>query len=127
MIIVNISDVEDLVLAKYKIEQSLLDSHTISEKYSLGDFITKFLKFGENVYLITEDIVYPFSIQVINQEMYIFITENENSDNSKKFLNLFKECNFDFSSLDDVKIDELPNYKKENIFIINGTYKKLHK
>jgi len=127
MIIVNISDIEDLVIAKYKIEEALLQSGKIESKYSLNDFIHTYLKFGDNVYLFDEKTVYPFAIIEVEKTQYIFITESEKTLLSQNFFKILKSINYDLTALQEVKIDEFPNYKKSEIFIINGIYKKLHK
>ena len=125
MTIINVSDIEDLVLAKYKIEESLLSSGKIKEKSSLNDFISKYLHFGENAFLLDENYIYPFSLINVENNLYLFITESETSETSKKFLNILKNINYDLDNLKDINQDELPDYNKFKIFIINSKYKKL--
>ena len=126
MKIVNVGDIEDLVLCKHEIELELISQNKLSEKMSLSDFISKYLSFGNNVYIINEKDIYPFALINSSKDRYLFITESPNSENSKRFINKLRQINFNLSTLNDVPQDELMNnIPSENVFIINGTYKRI--
>lgn len=126
MKIVNVGDIEDLVLCKHEIELDLISQNKLSEKMSLSDFISKYLSFGNNVYIINEKDIYPFALINSSKDRYLFVTESPNSENSKRFINTLRQINFNLSALNDVPQDELMNnIPSENVFIINGTYKRI--
>ena len=126
MKIVNVGDIEDLVLCKHEIELDLIAQNKLAEKMSLSDFISKYLNFGNNVYMIDEKNIYPFTFINSSKDKYLFITESPNSENSKKFINELKKINFNLSVLNDVPQDELMNnIPSENVFIIDSTYKRI--
>lgn len=126
MKIVNVGDIEDLVLCKHEIELELISQNKLSEKMSLSDFISKYLSFGNNVYMINEKDIYPFALINSSKDRYLFVTESPNSENSKRFINTLRQINFNLSALNDVPQDELMNnIPSENVFIINGTYKRI--
>lgn len=126
MKIVNVGDIEDLVLCKHEIELELISQNKLSEKMPLSDFISKYLSFGNNVYMINEKDIYPFALINSSKDRYLFVTESPNSENSKRFINTLRQINFNLSALNDVPQDELMNnIPSENVFIINGTYKRI--
>ena len=98
--IVHIDDVEELVIAKYFIEQNLINKKELEHKYSLTEFIQNFIKMNENIaiYNITDNItVVPFYVYKIDNDIYVFFSEkSEFTDKTSKFL---KNINYDFSSL----------------------------
>lgn len=98
--IVHINDVEELVIAKYFIEQKLINKKELEHKYSLTEFIQNFIKMNENIaiYNITDNItVVPFYVYKIDNDIYVFFSEkSEFTDKTSKFL---KNINYDFSSL----------------------------
>ncbi len=108
---VYMSDIEDLIISKYFIEQELLKNKIISEKMSLDYFVSKFINVAEN--FITLDVnnsslFIPFYIyDELKNDTYIFFSNY--SDECEKVVKMFSEIEFDFSKL-------VP-YSNQNIMI----------
>ena len=125
MKVVDISNIEELVIAKLEIEKYLMSMNKIKEKLSLDEFITKYLDFSSNVFIYNYDnkeTIYPFSIIDINSNKYIFVI-NENSTILNKFMKIMKDINFDFSLLKNIDYDKVN--EEDYYFIIDNKCMKV--
>lgn len=98
--IVYLEDIEAVVLAKYHIENELIEQGKITEKMSLGDFIGKFIKMTDNtaVYnMTTTTDVVPFFMYKTSNTIFIFFAEK--NDFSEQTITKLKKINFDLSKL----------------------------
>lgn len=98
--VVYLEDIEAVVLAKYHIENELIEQGKITEKMSLGDFIGKFIKMTDNIAVYnmttTTDVV-PFFIYNTANNKFIFFAEK--NDFSEQTITKLKKINFDISKL----------------------------
>ena len=98
--IVHIDDIEELVIAKYFIEQELLKKKEIEHKYTLQEFVQKFIKLNENIaiYDIRGNVdVVPFFIYTDNNDIYLFFSEN--NEHVENTINFLKNINYNLKSL----------------------------
>jgi len=122
MDIVNITDIEDLVLSKVKVEKILKENENI-EKLELGDYINTYCNLSKNSFLYYGT-PYPFGYLSIYGEDFLYVTEKG------KYLDVLieklKNIKFDMSKLKPIStLSIAENYEavtNGEFFIINGKY-----
>lgn len=110
MEIVNINDIEQLVICKYKIETEQLEKGTIDKKQTLDEFLTSYA-FLDMIYKINGMSI-PFTFKKINNVDYLFVI-SENPIELDILKNKLKLIRYDFDNLIKVSNEEL--MKTENI------------
>ena len=110
MEIVNINDIEQLVICKYKIETEQLEKGTIDKKQTLDEFLTSYA-FLDMIYKINGMSI-PFTFKKINDVDYLFVI-SENPVELDILKNKLKLIRYDFDNLVKVSNEEL--MKTENI------------
>ena len=110
MEIVNINDIEQLVICKYKIETEQLEKGTIDKKQTLDEFLTSYA-FLDMIYKINGMSI-PFTFKKINNVDYLFVI-SENPIELDILKNKLKLIRYDFDNLVKVSNEEL--MKTENI------------
>lgn len=123
MKIYNLSNIDEVFLAKHYIEKILLDENKINEKLELQEFILSYMNVSKKVYL-KNDIIIPFEYYKLNEEDIIIITDDNHKDDITKALS---NINFDLSSLSYMSNSQLNNtFLEDNYecFIINSKYMK---
>ena len=97
MKIINLSDIEDIVLAKYSIEEKLLKEHKIKEKQPLNSFIIDIT--SKNHYILKiKDKLIPFGFYPLDNEIYIFVPE-KNEENEKEIQSFLQSRNYNLDNL----------------------------
>lgn len=123
MKIYNLSNIDEVFLAKQYIEKILLDENKINEKMELQEFILSYMNVSKKVYLKNDNII-PFEYYKLNEEDIIIITDDNHKDDIVKALS---NINFDLSSLSYMSNNQLNNIFLEDsyeCFIINSKYMK---
>ena len=123
MKIYNLSNIDEVFLAKQYIEKILLDENKINEKLELQEFILSYMNVSKKVYLKNDNII-PFEYYKLNEEDIIIITDDNHKDDITKALS---NINFDLSSLSYMSNNQLNNIFLEDnyeCFIINSKYMK---
>ena len=110
MEIVNINDIEQLVICKYKIETEQLEKGIIDKKQTLDEFLTSYA-FLDMIYKINGMSI-PFTFKKINDVDYLFVI-SENPVELDILKNKLKLIRYDFDNLVKVSNEEL--MKTENI------------
>lgn len=110
MEIVNINDIEQLVICKYKIETEQLEKGIIDKKQTLDEFLTSYA-FLDMIYKINGMSI-PFTFKKINNVDYLFVI-SENPIELDILKNKLKLIRYDFDNLVKVSNEEL--MKTENI------------
>lgn len=110
MEIVNINDIEQLVICKYKIETEQLEKGIIDKKQTLDEFLTSYA-FLDMIYKINGMSI-PFTFKKINNVDYLFVI-SENPIELDILKNKLKLIRYDFDNLIKVSNEEL--MKTENI------------
>lgn len=98
--IVHIDDIEELIIAKYFIEQYLIKEKKLENKMSIQDFVSQFLEMNTSmaIYNVFSKVeIVPFFIYQYENEIYVFFTEK--NDLSEKTYSFLKSNNFDISNL----------------------------
>ena len=78
MTIVNINDIEDLIIAKYEIDNILNEQGKLEGRSNLQEFINKFAN-PQYIYLI-DDLQIPFNYFKIENKDYLFVTNSDESE-----------------------------------------------
>lgn len=122
MDIVNITDIEDLVLSKIKIEKLLKENKEI-EKLDLQNYINTYCNLSQNTFLYYGT-PYPFNYLNIYGESFLYITEK--GDYLDKLIDKLNNVNFDISKLKPISTlaisENYDEVAKGQFFIINGKY-----
>lgn len=122
MDIVNITDIEDLVLSKVKIEKILKDNEKI-DKLELSDYINKYCNLANNTFLYY-GVPYPFNYLNIYGESFLYITEK--GAYLEVLINKLNDIQFDLTKLKSISTLAISeNYEavtNGEFFIINGKY-----
>lgn len=117
MTIVNISDIEDIVLAKHEI-----DTNNPNQKgrSNLNEFMNTYCILNDT--LILNDVIIPFNYLELFEHKYLFVSDNQNTENITKFLQKIK---YNFDNL--IEINNYTEYMNSNIylFIHNNKYYKI--
>lgn len=124
MNIVNINNIEELIIAKYNIENYLIETKQIEEKDTLSNFLSTTANINM-IYLFKGKTI-PFCFKVINNEQYLFVT-NDNKDEVNLITNKIKLCKYDLNNLYKLSNDEINKIENLNdsdyIIINNKIYK----
>ena len=110
MEIININDIEELIICKYKIETELLEQGKIDKKQTLDEFL-KTYAYLDVMYKI-KNLTIPFSFKKINNIDYLFVINNDKIQ-LDLILNKLKLIRYDFNNLTKISNEEI--LKSENI------------
>lgn len=116
MKIVDISDIEDIVLAKYEIDQN---DPNCEGRSNLQDFMVKYCSLTD-VLVINEKLL-SFKYEEVFNKKYLFIDNKNHSDVIVKFLS---SINYNFNNLIEIPMIEYIN-NSEKYFIHNNRYYKV--
>jgi len=120
MNIVNINNIEDLIIAKYNIENYLIETKQIEEKDTLSNFLTNTANINM-IYLYKGNPI-PFCFKIINNEQYLFVT-NDNENEINLVVNKIKLCKYDLNNLyklSNEEINKIENLEDSDYIIINN-------
>ena len=114
LIIVNINDIEDIVLAKYKIDQA---DPNVEGRSDLNAFMTEYCSVTD-VAIFNGDIK-PFKYVSKFGMNFLFISNIEDKD---YIIELLEKCNYDINTLHEVKLTTMlePDYLKNNVMLIRN-------
>lgn len=122
MEIVNINDIEELVIAKYKIEEKLIEDGKLEQKMSINDFLVNYAQV--NYVYKFKNLMIPFGYNKINNIDYLFvITKNE--DELNILTNKLKLLRYNLSNMVKVDYNELminEHIDEEDFIIFNNNY-----
>lgn len=122
MEIVNINDIEELVIAKYKIEEKLIEDGKLEQKMSINDFLINYAQV--NYVYKFKNLMIPFGYNKINNIDYLFvITKNE--DELNILTNKLKLLRYNLSNMVKVDYNELminEHIDEEDFIIFNNNY-----
>lgn len=98
--IVNISDIEDLIIAKYNIDKERIKNGEIDGRSNLNEFISTYANVSK--YTVILDVfedprIVSFNIVKMSEETYLFITGND--DDIKFVSDNLEKINYDLSKL----------------------------
>ena len=110
MEIININDIEELIICKYKIETELLEQGKIDKKQTLDEFL-KTYAYLDVMYKI-KNLTIPFAFKKINNIDYLFVINNDKVQ-LDLILNKLKLIRYDFNNLTKISNEEI--LKSENI------------
>jgi len=122
MEIVNINNIEQLVICKYKIETELLEKGKIDKKQTLDEFLTSYA-FLDMIYKVKKMSI-PFTFKKINDVDYLFVI-SENPVELDILKNKLKLIRYNFDNLVKVSNEELmktENIDEEEFIIYNNAY-----
>lgn len=120
MNIVNINNIEELIIAKYNIENYLLETKQIEEKDTLSNFLMTTANINM-IYLFKGKSI-PFCFKIINNEQYLFVT-NDNKNEINLVINKIKLCKYDLNNLyklSNEEINKIENLEDSDYIIINN-------
>lgn len=114
LIIVNINDIEDIVLAKYKIDQA---DPNIDGRSDLNNFMSEYCSITD-IAIINGDIK-PFKYVSKFGMNFLFISNSEDAD---YIIELLEKCNYDINTLKEVHLTKMmePDYLKNNVMLIRN-------
>ena len=117
MNIVNITDIEDLIISKYKIDQLLIEKEEQEGRSQLNDFMNKYATL-DYVYLI-EGKQIPFKYVKVYDDEYLFVSnaDEESINIIKTKLKLLK---YDLNNLVELSRLELAHKIELNHIIVHG-------
>lgn len=104
MEIVNINDIEQLVICKYKIETELLENGKIDKKQTLDEFLSTYAYL--NMIYKVKNMSIPFGLKKINGIDYLFVI-SENKIEIEVLINKLKLLRYDINNLVKIPNDEL--------------------
>lgn len=124
MEIININDIEDLIITKYKIETKLIEDNVIESKMSIPDFISKYTNM--NYIYKVKNLMIPFGFNRIYDVDYLFVVSNDENE-LDLLINKLKLLRYNLNNMS--KVDYLSLMKNEHLdeedFIIyNNNYYK---
>ena len=99
MKIINISDIEDIVLAKYEIDTN---NPECDGRSNLNDFIKTYCSLNDTIIIDDELISFNY-IELFNNQ-YLFINDNNHVN---KILDFLKGINFNYDHLQEIPLTEL--------------------
>ncbi len=117
---INITDIEELILAKVDIEKFLMKEKTIDKKYTIPEFV---------VYATSNNIVYvnnrkfiSFSYVKTNNEQYVFVQDNY----SKEIINTIKDFFVKYAQnsnfIKEIKPEDLLEKSYDEYYVIKNKY-----
>ena len=115
LIIVNINDIEDVVLAKYKIDTA---NPNIEGRSNLNDFMNEYCNLSDIAMI--DDSLKAFKFITKFNMSFLFIS---NPDDLETIIKLLKKCNYDLYSLIFIFFMDMmnPEYIKNNIILIRNS------
>ena len=120
LIIVNINDIEDIVLAKYKLDTT---DPTVEGRSDLNEFMQKYCVLND-IAVINEELK-PFKFINKFNMSFLFIS---NTDDKDIVIQLLEKYNYNLNTLKEVKFEQMldQSYLKDNIMLIrNNKYYNL--
>ena len=120
MIIVDINDIEDLILAKHEIDLILNEMGELEGRSNLQDFMIEYAN-PDYIYLIKDQQI-PFKYIKLKDKDFLFLTNNdENSINILK--TKLKFLKYDLDNLVQLSKNELATkIDMDNVIIHNNNY-----
>lgn len=115
LIIVNINDIEDVVLAKYKIDTA---DPNIEGRSNLNDFMNEYCNLSDIAMI--DDSLKAFKFITKFNMSFLFIS---NPDDLETIIALLKKCNYDLNNLKEISFMDMmnPEYLKNNIILIRNS------
>lgn len=115
LIIVNINDIEDVVLAKYKIDTA---DPNIEGRSNLNDFMNEYCNLSDIAMI--DDSLKAFKFITKFNMSFLFIS---NPDDLETIIELLKKCNYDLDNLKEISFMDMmnPEYLKNNIILIRNS------
>lgn len=115
LIIVNINDIEDVVLAKYKIDTA---DPNIEGRSNLNDFMNEYCNLSDIAMI--DDSLKAFKFITKFNMNFLFIS---NPDDLETIIELLKKCNYDLDNLKEISFMDMmnPEYIKNNIILIRNS------
>lgn len=115
LIIVNINDIEDVVLAKYKIDTA---DPNIEGRSNLNDFMNEYCNLSDIAMI--DDSLKAFKFITKFNMSFLFIS---NPDDLETIIELLKKCNYDLDNLKEIAFMDMmnPEYLKNNIILIRNS------
>ena len=115
LIIVDIGNIEDIVLAKYKIDQA---DPEVDDRSDLTEFITNNCTLTDVIMLNGN--IKPFNLLNKFGMTFLFVSNLNDVDDIKKMLN---KCKYNLNTLKEISFENMmnPNYMKDNIVLIHDS------
>lgn len=120
LIIVDINDIEDIVLAKYKLDTA---DPTVEGRSDLNEFMQKYCVLND-IAVINEEL-HPFKFINKFNMSFLFISSADDKD---IVIQLLEKYNYNLNTLKEVKFEQMldQSYLKDNIMLIrNNKYYNL--
>lgn len=115
MKIVNITDIEDIVLAKAEIDKNDPDCNGRS---NLNEFMSKYCTLTD--VLVIDNKLLSFKFVELFNNRYLFISDN---NYVSEIIDLLKTANYNFNNLTEIKMTEFINDLEKYIIHENKYYK----
>lgn len=124
MEIININDIEDLIITKYKIETKLIEDNVIESKMSIPDFISKYTNM--NYIYKVKNLMIPFGFNRIYDIDYLFVVSNDENelDLLTNKLKLLRYNLNNMSKVDYLSLMKNEHLDEEDFIIYNNNYYK---
>jgi hypothetical protein len=124
MEIININDIEDLIITKYKIETKLIEDNVIESKMSIPDFISKYTNM--NYIYKVKNLMIPFGFNRIYDVDYLFVVSNDENelDLLTNKLKLLRYNLNNMSKVDYLSLMKNEHLDEEDFIIYNNNYYK---
>jgi len=116
MKIVDITDIEDIVLAKVEIDKNNPDCE---DRSNLNDFMSNYCTLTDVLVINNQLLAFKF-IELFNHK-YLFIENKNNLEEIQKFLSSIK---YDFNNLQEISMVDFMN-NSEKYLIHNNKYYKI--
>ena len=117
---INLNDIEQIVLSKFKIEEYLLKEKKIEEKQHINDYITMITKDMWSLDVDNKTII-SFYILCTEDEQYVYVITNDESE-LKLLTIMLGKIDYDLSKLKEFN----PAKETQKFFFIkNNTYYKI--
>lgn len=119
--IVPLSNIESLVIAKIQIEKLLKNKDKISEKMRIDEFVNDYGRLGDA--FIDHGNATPFNLVLVEGNWYCFVADEDKENESLE--TILRETNCDLSNLTKISDEELatrfPDLSKATYFLIKGS------
>lgn len=117
---INITDIEELILAKVDIEKFLMKEKTIDKKYTIPEFV---------VYATSNNIVYvnnrkfiSFSYIKTNNEQYVFVQDNYSKEIINTIKDFFVKYTQNSNFIKEIKPEDLLEKSYDEYYVIKNKY-----
>lgn len=111
MKIININDIEDIILAKYEIDNN---NPKCEGRSDLNEFINTYCTLNDT--LVIDNKLISFNYVSLFNNKYLFINDKNELDVIQKFLTSIK---YDYNNLKEFSINEL--FTKNNYYFIHNS------